>query len=102
MASSLEQLSSRVMASSMGQSAEGASNILLTDTTALTSLDPPVVCIEAFGADATFTTLTGNVTKNGVSTAAVGADFGTLEDGRRLYGKFTDITLASGTVMLYR
>lgn len=52
--------------------------------------------------DATFTTLTGNITYNSPTTAATGANVGTLSAGSRLYGIFTAITLASGKIIAYK
>jgi len=70
--------------------------ILLSDTTVITGKFTQVVVL----ADATFTTLTGAYTKNGVATLAVGADWGTLTKGTILSGVFTAVTLATGTVLL--
>jgi len=54
----------------------------------------PWDCIEAVG-DTTFTTLSGRVPIGYAGTA-------TLKDGRRLFGHFTTITLASGAVIAYK
>lgn len=96
----LQQKAAVISLSSMGiPENEGTTNILLNDTTAITaSVIRAIQVIE----DATFTTLTGNMTTNGDSTATVGADIGTLSAGTIIYGKFTAVTLATGTVILYK
>lgn len=72
--------------------------IMLTDTTAVTGNFRAIYVL----ADAVFSTLTSDITKNGTSTAAVAADFGTVYQGTTLYGKFTAVTLTSGKVILYK
>lgn len=72
--------------------------ILLTDTTPVTGTFKAIYIL----ADAIFTTLTSDITKNGVAVAAAAADFGTVYQGTTLYGKFTAVTLTSGTVILYK
>jgi hypothetical protein len=52
--------------------------------------------------DTVFATLTSNITVNDYVTPATGAGFGTVSAGTTLYGRFTDIKLTSGTIMLYR
>jgi hypothetical protein len=52
--------------------------------------------------DTTFTTLTTNYTKNGTTTPAVAADWGTLYEGSTISGKITACTLATGRVLLVR
>ena len=50
-----------------------------------------------------FTTLTTtNVYKNGDTTLAVASDWGTVSAGTVLYGNFTTITLASGSVQAFK
>jgi len=71
--------------------------ILVTGTTAITGNFKAIHVL----ADAAFTTLTSDITKDGATTAAAGADFGTVYQGTTLYGKFTAVTLTSGTVLLY-
>ena len=92
MASSLQQSMSELSLSEMGQKG----GILITDTTAITGVFRKMVVL----ADATFTTLTTEYTKNDDSTLAVGADWGTLYGGTILDGKFTAVTLATGTVLM--
>ena len=87
--------------SAMGQAQSNVNNILVTDTTAFADLDPEVRAIYILS-DATFTTLTGNMGHNSVSTIATGANFGTVTAGTIIYGKFTDIQLATGSAILYR
>ena len=71
--------------------------ILVTDTTAITGKFRIIVVL----ADTVFATLTSDITKNGATTASAAADFGTVTKGTVLYGKFTAVTLTSGTVLLY-
>ena len=71
--------------------------ILLNDTTQATGDFKEIYVV----ANAVFNTLTSNVTKNGISTAAVAADFGTVAAGTTLKGKFTTVKLTSGSVILY-
>jgi hypothetical protein len=72
--------------------------ILVNDTTAITGNFRRIYALE----NTTFTTLTSNYTKNDATTAAAAADFGTLAAGLSLYGKFTAVTLATGSVILYK
>lgn len=73
--------------------------ILVTDTTAITGEFRALKVIS----DAAFTTLTTpNLTKNGIVTAVVGADWGTLSEGSVIETKITACTLASGKVYLYK
>jgi len=90
----LEQQASDVILTSMGQKG----SVLVTDTTAITGAFRTIQVIT----DCTFTTLTSDITKNGIVTASTGADFGTLTAGTVIYGKFTAITLATGKVILYK
>jgi len=97
--SQLSQYASDLFLSEMGQKDK---NILLNDTTAITSAaftDGYCRMIVVL-TNCTFTTLTGNYYLNGVSSLATGADFGTLYAGTVLSGKFSAITLASGSVLL--
>lgn len=92
--SSLQEVqAAELKKSGMGQNG----GILLTDTTAVTGKFRIILVL----ADAVFTTLTSDITKNGTTTAAAAADFGTVTKGTVLYGKFTAVTLTSGTVLLY-
>ena len=102
MASNVEQAAAKVTLVSMGATPSDVTNILLTDTTAITTTKDDVVRAIQVLSDCAFTTLTGNVTKNGIATAAVGADYGTLTAGTIIYGEFSAVTLASGSVILYR
>ena len=72
------------------KSSSGASNggTVYSDTSAHTGTWFRVDAL----ADAVFTTLTGNVSGIGSTT---------LKAGQSLYGSFTAITLASGTVVAY-
>lgn len=73
--------------------------ILLTDTTAITGEFRAIKALT----DCTFTTLTTpNVTKNGTTTAVVGADWGTLTQGDTILTKITACTLATGTALLFK
>jgi hypothetical protein len=72
--------------------------VLITDTTAITGTFRAIQALT----DATFTTLTSDITVNGEEDAAEGSDFGTLSAGMAIYGTFTAITLASGTVIAYK
>ena len=92
MASLLEQQQASLSVSSYGM----RGGILVTDTTAITGDFRVMVVLS----DATFTTLTTEYTKNGTSTLATGADWGTLSAGFVLVGKITAVTLASGSVLL--
>lgn len=94
MSSLLEQQSSELILSDKGQ--KGA--ILLTDTTSVTGNFRKIQALT----NTAFTTLTSNITKNGDSTAAVAADFGTLAAGQIIYGKFTTVKLTSGIALLYK
>lgn len=93
MPSVLELQAAELELSAMGQ----RGGVILTGTTAITGKYRIIYAL----ADATFTTLTSEFTKNGIVTLAVGADFGTLSKGVQLVGKFTAITLATGTVIAY-
>jgi len=84
----------QVSNSSLGQS--GA--ILVTDTTAIVGVFSSMLVVS----DATFTTLTSDITKNGIVTTSTGADFGTLSTGTIIYGKITAVTLSAGKVILYK
>lgn len=94
MSSLLEQQASDLILSDKGQ--KGA--ILLTDTTSVTGNFRKIQALT----NTAFTTLTSNITKNGDSTAAVAADFGTLAAGQIIYGKFTTVKLTSGIALLYK
>lgn len=94
MTSSLEQLAADLKISDMAQ--KGA--IILTDTTSITGNFRKIQALTA----TVFNTLTSNITKNGDSTAAVAADFGTLAAGHVIYGKFTTVKLTSGIAILYK
>jgi len=72
--------------------------ILVTDTTAITGNFRQLVVLET----ATFTVLTTAYTKNGTTTAAAAADWGTLYEGTVLPGDITAVTLATGKVLLLR
>lgn len=71
--------------------------VILTDTTEITGNFTKIQVLS----NAVFTTLTSNITKNGIVTASVAADFGTVSAGTILLGKFTTIKLTSGTVILF-
>lgn len=93
--SSVQELqAAELKKSEMGQNG----GILLNDTTEVTGNFRRIYAIT----NAVFTTLTSDITKNGDVTAATGADFGTLAAGLSLYGKFTVIKLASGSVLLMK
>jgi hypothetical protein len=94
MSSLLEQQAADITLSGLGQK----DGILITDTTAITGKFRIILPLT----DATFTTLTGNITKNGTATVATGADYGTVTAGMTLFGKFTAITLATGKVIAYK
>ena len=94
MTSELERMSAEINLSQYGQ--KGA--ILVNDTTAITGSFRRIYALE----NTTFTTQTSNYTKNGATAAAAAADFGTLAAGISLYGKFTAVTLATGSVILYK
>jgi hypothetical protein len=94
MASSLEQSSAVITLSSMG--ANGS--ILVTDTTAITGSFRALQVIT----DCVFTTLTTDITKNGIVTATTGSDWGTLSAGSVIYGRITECTLLSGKVQLFK
>jgi len=99
--SSLMQGAAEVTLSSMGIAQNNVSNILLTDTTAITLTDGYIRAIQVL-TDCSFTTLTGNMTTNDTTTATTGSDIGSLDAGTIIYGKFTAVTLAGGSVILYR
>lgn len=84
----------QMIASGIGQN--GA--ILVTDTTAVTGNFRIIQVLE----NTAFTLLTSDMKKNGATTAAAAADFGTVTAGTVLYGKFTAVTLTSGKVILYK
>jgi hypothetical protein len=94
MTSLLEVQAAELKISEMGQNG----GILLTDVTSVTGKFRRIYAIT----NAAFTTLTSDITKNGIVTAAAGADFGTLAAGISLYGKFTVVKLASGSVLLMK
>ena len=71
--------------------------IILTDTTEVTGSFKKIQALTA----TVFATLTSNYTKNGATTAAAAADFGTLAAGHSIYGKFTTVKLTSGIAILY-
>jgi hypothetical protein len=83
-----------VAITAMGQ--KGA--ILITDTTAVTGKFRAIQVLE----NTAFTLLTSDIKKNGATTAAGAADFGTVTAGTVLYGNFTAVTLTSGKVILYK
>jgi len=91
--SQIELQAAQLQHSGFGQN--GA--ILLTDTTEVTGKFRIILVL----ADAVFATLTSDITKNGTSAAAAATDFGTVSKGTVLYGKFTDVKLTSGTVLVY-
>lgn len=90
----IEVQAAELKKSEMGQNG----GVLLTDTTTVTGNFRRIYAIT----NAAFTTLTSDITKNGTVTAATGADFGTLAAGLSLYGKFTAVKLASGSVLLMK
>lgn len=94
MSTPLELQAAELQHTAMGQ--KGA--ILITDTTAITGEFRAIQVLE----NAAFTLLTSDIKKNGATTAAAAADFGTVTAGTVLYGKFTAVTLASGKVILYK
>lgn len=94
MASNLQQIAADLDISMSGQKG----GIVLTDTTAVTGNFRKIYAL----ADATFTTLTSDITKNGDSTASTGGDFGTLSAGMQIVGKITSIKLATGKVIAYK
>ncbi len=94
MTSELERMAAQVILSEYGQN--GA--VIVSDTGAHTGAWRRIYVLT----NAQFTTLTGNYTKNDNTTAAVGSDFGTVAAGLSLYGKFTAVELASGSVILYK
>ena len=91
--SAVEQHASDVTLSTMG--VKGA--ILVTDTTAITGAFRAIVMLT----DVVFSNLASNITKNDATTASAAVDFGTIAQGTVLYGKFTEVTLTSGTALLY-
>lgn len=90
----MESQASELKLSEFGQ----RGGVLLTDTTAVTGKFRRIYAIT----DATFTVLTSEFTTNGTATASVGSDFGTLKAGLSISGKFTAVTLATGSVLLYK
>ena len=92
--SAIENVAADLNITSLGQKG----GVLLTDTTALTGNYRIIQVL----ADAVFSLLTSELTKNGVSVAAAAADFGTVVAGTILYGRFTAITLTSGKIIVYK
>jgi hypothetical protein len=80
--------------SAMGQ----RGGMILNDTTAITGNFRIIVA----KTDTVFALLTSDITKNGVAAASVAADHSTLLAGSILYGRFTAVTLTSGSVYLYK
>jgi hypothetical protein len=75
--------------------------IFKTAASTYTSTTKPIRAIQILE-DATFTTLTDATSKtDGIVTASVAADYGTVTAGSVLYGTFTVVTLASGRVKAY-
>lgn len=99
MSSSLEQFASDLVLSEMGQK---DTNILLDDTTAITasSFTNGYCRMIVVLTNCTFTTLTSNFYYNSDDTLATGSNWGTLYAGTVLSGKFSAVTLASGSVLL--
>ena len=94
-ASLLEQQAADLNLTSIG--AKGG--ILITDTTVITGEFRAIIAIT----DCTFTTLTTpNVTKNGIVTAVVGGDWGTLAEGNNITTKITACTIATGKALLVK
>jgi hypothetical protein len=92
--SEIQRQAADVTLTAIGQ--KGA--ILLTDTTQVTGNFRKIQALTA----TIFTTLTSDITKNGTTTPAAGADFGTLAAGHIIYGKFTTVKLTSGIAILYK
>ena len=92
MSSVLELQAAELTKSAYGQNG----GMLISDTTAHTGKWRTMVVLS----DATFTTLTTEYTKNGVATLAVGSDWGTLPARTHISGKFTAVTLSSGSVLM--
>lgn len=93
MSSQLQQTSADVHLSSMGFKG----GIVVTDTTAITGNFRAIKALT----DCTFTTLTTELTLNGVENPAVGASFGTLSAGDSIPMKITACTLATGSAILF-
>lgn len=75
--------------------------VFKTAASTYTSTTKPIRAIHAL-ADSVFTTLTDvTSTTDGIVTATVAADYGTLTEGTIIYGTFTVVTLASGRVKAY-
>ena len=75
--------------------------IFKTSASTYTSTSKPIRAIQVLS-DATFTTLTDtSSTTDGIVTQSVSTDYGTVTAGSVLYGTFTTLTLASGTVKAY-
>jgi len=91
-ASNLEGKAAALTVASFGYNG----GILLDDTTAITGVFRSMLVM----ANATFTILTTEYTKNGIVTLTVGSDWGTLAAGTVISGKITAVTLASGSVLL--
>ena len=92
--STLEIQAAELKHSEMGQNG----GTLITDTTAHTGKWRTMLVLS----NAAFTTLTSEYTKNDATTLAVAADWGTLASGVILSGKFTAVTLASGSVLMIK
>jgi hydroxylamine reductase (hybrid-cluster protein) len=70
----------------------------ITDTTAFTGNWGIIECMT----DCAFTTLTSGTRPDGATKLMLGTlDAKTLTKGQRIYGHFTAITLASGSVIAY-
>lgn len=75
--------------------------VFKTAAATYTSTAKPIRAIQVL-LDATFTTLTDvTSTTDGIVTASVAADYGTVAAGTVLYGLFTTVTLATGVVKAY-
>jgi len=94
MATQLELQAADLKHTELGQ--KGA--VLLTSTEAITGNFRKIQALTA----TVFTTLTSNITLNGVSSLATGSDFSTLAAGISICGKFTAVTLTSGIAILYK
>jgi len=88
----MEIQAAELMHTELGQNG----GMLIADTTAHTGRWRKMIVI----ANAAFTTLTTEYTKNDATTPAVAADWGTLSAGTVLYGKFTAVTLSDGSVLM--
>lgn len=75
--------------------------LLKTAASTYTSVAKPIRAVQVLS-DAVFTTLTDPTsTTDGIVTATVAADYGTISAGSIIYGTFTTVTLASGIVKAY-